>query len=88
MDNLPIGEKLDTAPRPSSRTERRRLGRVVYENKALIALLRDPAAEVAGDALAMDGGDALAPARGMLAGLLISVLLWCVIGLIVWYFVG
>ena len=88
MVNLLIDKKSQTTSRGASLTDRRRPGRVEYTDKALIALLRDPAAEVVDDALEIDDGDALAPSRGVLFGLLIGLGMWCAIGLTIWHFVG
>jgi hypothetical protein len=76
-------------------TDRRRPGRVDYQNPHLVGLLRDsdepllPAeaeerpAEVAFDADEHD--DPLGPARGILLGMLIASGMWVAGGLAVWW---
>jgi hypothetical protein len=62
--------------------DQRRPGRLEKVSPALIPLLREPA-ECA-DGLDFDS-DPLAPARGIVVGLLLSVPLWGLIGLGVWF---
>ncbi len=88
MDNSLIDAKSRTASRPPSVTERRRPGRAKYTDRALIALLRDPTAEVVDDAPEIERSDALAPTRGVLLGLLIGIVMWCAIGVIILRFMG
>ena len=66
---------------PSSVRDRRRPGRLEQVSPALIPLLREPTRYV--DDPGFDS-DLLAPARGVLVGLLISVPLWALIGLGIW----
>jgi hypothetical protein len=75
--------------------ERRRPGRIEYSNPHVIALMRDPTtldpaapADVPGpfhdpDTPA-DDGDGLAPAKGILAGLVLALPLWALIGAGAW----
>jgi hypothetical protein len=88
MDNSVIDEKSQTAASPPPFTERRRPGRVKYTDRALIALLRDPTAEVVHDAPEIEDSDALAPTRGVLLGLLIGIAMWCAIGVGILHFMG
>ena len=82
--------KPDLAPPPAisaASKDRRRPGRSDQASPHLIPLLRTGEIEAAaetgtGDGLPFD--DALAPAKGMAVGLLLSVPVWAVIGGIVW----
>jgi hypothetical protein len=89
-------EDTDLVPRSSTDTlaDRRRLGRVDYQNRHLIELLRAPGeapqpaepVEVPADADAeadLDP-DSPAPARGIMLGLLIGGGMWMAGGLITW----
>jgi len=78
-------------------TERRRPGRIEYANPHVVALLRDPtaldpaaSAEVSGpfEDLGTEGddGDNLAPAKGILTGLVLALPLWALIGAGAWFF--
>jgi hypothetical protein len=91
MAERDVGE-VSSAEETVTRTDRRRPGRVDYENPHLVDLLR----HAGGDAHA--GGavdeqpeapaeayvDGLAPARGLLLGTLIGAAAWIVIGLAIW----
>jgi hypothetical protein len=66
MDKLSVIELPAAAPDPAIAVERRRPGRAEYENPALIALLREPAAVPVEANPAADTGDDLNPARGSL----------------------
>jgi hypothetical protein len=76
--------------------ERRRPGRVEFTNPHVIALLREPTAfdpavsvEISGVedlSTADDDSDNLAPAKGILAGLLLALPLWALIGAGAWFF--
>lgn len=90
------GAEGQTAP-TETLVERRRPGRVEYVNPHVIALLRAPTAldpgasvEISGAAedlvTADDDGDNLAPAKGILAGLLLALPLWALIGAGAWFF--
>ncbi len=75
-------------------TDRRRPGRVDYENPHLVELLRDsdrvpppgePAEELVGSGIdAYEDEDPLRPARGILLGIAIASGLWGAGGLAVW----
>ena len=82
------------SPADAILTDRRRPGRTDYENANLIAVLRDPSlitkpattevdAAAAPQALSVDD---LAPARGILTGLLVGVAMWAAIVFALWYF--
>ena len=82
---------------PVVATERRRSGRVDYQGPELIALLRqtgtDPVKvlleekpDVGPIAAAASSYDDLAPARGLLIGVVAAAPLWGIIGLLVWFF--
>ena len=87
MDNVLAAELANEAP-PSA--ERRRPGRVSYENNALIELLRDPAAPrgiplvEALPAWEDDDEDPLRAAKGVAAAVFRSLAGWTVIGVILW----
>jgi hypothetical protein len=79
-----------TAQRELTLANRRRQGRMDYQNTHLIALLRgqsldiDPAeAEANPKALSVDD---LAPARGITLGVSIGTAMWAGIALAVWHF--
>ena len=84
------GTASDAAPVPVASTsskDRRRPGRPDQASPQLIPLLRTAEIEAAaaaglGDDLPFE--DALAPAKGIAVGLLLSVPVWAVIGGIVW----
>jgi hypothetical protein len=77
--------------------DRRRPGRIDYQNPHLVGLLRDsdrvppPAepveelAEAAFDDETVDHDDPLGPARGILLGMVIASGMWIVGGFAVWY---
>lgn len=93
VKELPGAAKQDLAPVPvasAASKDRRRPGRPDQTSQHLIPLLRASEIEAAaasdaafetGDGLAED---ALAPAKGIAVGLLLSVPVWAVIGMIVW----
>jgi hypothetical protein len=68
---------------PSVVTDRRRPGRLAQASPALIPLLRKPTQFV--DTELNSNTDPLAPARGILVGLLLSVPFWALVGLGVWF---
>jgi len=96
VKELPGAAKPDLAPAPvasAASKDRRRPGRPDQANPHLIPLLRtsdieDAAASDTAVAPAMEDElafeDALAPAKGIAVGLLLSVPIWAVIGMIVW----
>jgi hypothetical protein len=67
---------------PSGVRGRRRPGRPEQVSPALIPLLREPTRYV--DDPGFDS-DLLAPARGLVVGLLLSVPLWALVGLGIWF---
>ncbi len=82
---------------PQELTDRRRPGRVEYNNQHVIAMMRDPTAldpatladvsvpfDNSGDE--SDESDNLAPARGILTGLLLALPFWALIGAGAWFF--
>lgn len=83
-----------SSPEDSTLTDRRRPGRVDYQNAHLVDLLRRAGsgaeAPEAADNLAAPPADsdtdvdALAPARGVLLGSLIGAIAWIAIGLAIW----
>jgi hypothetical protein len=82
----------DRQPDNATLTDRRRPGRMDFRNARLIALLRgrshiiDTAkakVEAAPKALPVDD---LAPARGIVIGVLIGAAMWAAIVFAVWYF--
>jgi len=81
------------SPADATLTDRRRPGRADYENANLIALLRDPSlitnpatTEVDATAPQALSVDDLAPARGILTGLLGGVATWAAIVIALWNF--
>ena len=90
VKELPGAAEPDLAPAPvvsAASKDRRRPGRPDQASPHLIPLLRTTEIEAAAASDA-EGGlafeDALAPAKGIAAGLLLSVPVWAVIGMIVW----
>lgn len=63
--------------------DQRRPGRLDRVSPALLPLLRDPAQCV--DAASCEDSDLQAPARGIVVGLLLSVPLWALFGLGIWF---
>ena len=66
--------------------ERRRPGRVVYDNPALLALLRGTAPPIESEKTAGRGeeeSDSFA-ARGIVIGVLVAIPLWGIIGVVGW----
>jgi hypothetical protein len=81
------------SPADATLTDRRRPGRADYENANLIALLRNPSlitnpatTEVDATAPQALSVDDLAPARGILTGLLVGVATWAAIVIALWNF--
>jgi hypothetical protein len=77
-----INDPLNTHPNPTPHgglrfSDRRRPGRLKQISTDLIPLLRTEAAQY------VDPADSLAPARGIAGGLLLSALLWALVGLAV-----
>jgi hypothetical protein len=77
----------------STLVERRRPGRIEFTNPHVVALLRDAAgiepaesAELSGPVEDLDDRDNLAPAKGILTGLLLALPLWALIGAGAWFF--
>ena len=85
-----LGIASDSAPMPvasAASKDRRRPGRPDQASPQLIPLLRTAeieAAAAAGLGEELPFEDALAPAKGIAVGLLLSVPVWAVIGGIVW----
>lgn len=89
---------VSAAPEVRPRTgfvERRRPGRLENPNPALVPLMREPAAAEAGGSAEWElvaetdlweSADKLAPARGLLVGVGLGLLLWCFILSWVWWF--
>lgn len=78
-------------------SERRRPGRVPYQSDHLIELLRDPTGSPAdaGNAVPVDGqrgdigtseDDPLSAAKGIMNGVLISLVFWLIVGAAMWVF--
>ena len=93
VKELPGAAKPDTAPAPAAAVkskDRRRPGRPDQASPHLIPLLRTAEIEAAAASIAAEElpfeEDALAPAKGIAIGLLLSVPVWAVIGMIVWAF--
>ena len=85
MDN----DDLTTQDRPVDSPkyqERRRPGRVVYDNPALLALLRGTAPPIEIEKAAGRGEEESEglPARGIAIGVLLSVPLWGIVGGVGW----
>lgn len=81
---------------PQTLVERRRPDRVEYDNPHAIAIMRDPTAlDPAASAdisvpfenlgAESDDNDNLAPARGILTGLLLALPFWALIGAGAWF---
>jgi hypothetical protein len=81
----------DRPPLDATLTDRRRPGRVDYQDAQLLALLRDqptkpnPASAEAGAVPKVRWTDDLSPARGILIAIPIGAAMWAVICAI-WYF--
>ncbi len=90
VKELPGAAKPDLAPAPvvsAASRDRRRPGRPDEASPHLIPLLRTSeidAAAASGTEDELPFEDALAPAKGIAVGLLLSVPVWAVIGMIVW----
>ena len=80
--------KPDLVPVLSASKDRRRPGRTDHASPQLIPLLRtseiEATAGTPGTAEELPFEDALAPAKGIAVGLLLSVPMWAAIGGIVW----
>jgi hypothetical protein len=94
MDNTPIADPVIAPPPPPVVADRRRPGRVNYAQSALIELLRqkpggatvEEADPTSVEADATDEtSDGLAPARGILVGILLSVPIWCLSAAGLWF---
>ena len=90
VKELPGAAKPDLAPAPvaDASKDRRRPGRPDQASPHLIPLLRTAEIEAAAasgmaEELPFEE-DALAPAKGIAVGLMLSVPVWAVIGMIVW----
>jgi hypothetical protein len=70
---------------PVGATERRRPGRADYGDPALIDLLQGAPSAIKPAEPEADHDD-LAPAKGILTGLLMVVPFWAIVGFVVWYF--
>ncbi len=81
-----LGDAARGAAANAPAVERRRAGRVEYTNPELIALLRGqpPAAAPAVDA----AGDDLAPAKALMLGLPLGIVLWAGIAAVAWLVIG
>jgi hypothetical protein len=88
MDKLSVIELPAAAPDPAIAVERRRPGRAEYENPALVALLREPAAVPVEANPAADTGDDLNPARGLAIGTVMGAIMWGALGMTIWYVLG
>ena len=89
VKELPGAAKPDPAPAPvasAASKDRRRPGRPDQASPHLIPLLRTAEIEAAAPGIGDEPPfeDALAPAKGIAVGLLLSVPVWAVIGGIVW----
>jgi hypothetical protein len=77
-------------PETATRTDRRRPGRVDYDNPYLVDLLRHVGTDTQASGAADEpepaeaNVDGLAPARGLLLGSLIGAAAWIAIGLTIW----
>jgi hypothetical protein len=71
-------------PLPVS-SDRRRPGRADYSNPALIDLLRGTPSAIKPAEPQAERRDDLAPAKGILMGLLMVVPFWAMVGFAVWY---
>jgi hypothetical protein len=69
------GARLSGPPAQAASSDRRRPGRIGNVSPALIPLLR---------ATTVPDDDGLAPARGIMVGLLLSMVLWATIGGAAW----
>jgi hypothetical protein len=78
-----VAETAVTEPKPVVAKERRRPGRVNYTQPALIELLREPRSSVSVDKGPNDTDERLAPARGIVFGIMLAVPLWCALGVAV-----
>jgi hypothetical protein len=87
MDENLVAEPVVAEPKPLVAKERRRPGRVNYTQPAFIELLRRPASGAPVDKGADDTGDGLAPARGIMFGVMLAIPLWCALGAAVWLIV-
>jgi hypothetical protein len=82
----------DDSPTPDATlTDRRRPGRVDYQDAQLLALLRDqptktnPASAEVGAVPKVRWTDDLSPARGILIAVPIGAAIWAVIVLAIWF---
>ena len=74
-----------------AKLDRRRPGRSEHVSPHLIPLLRNAAAlEISLDDAPVDDRvqDDFGPLKGIIAGLGLAIPLWCLIGLVVWWFIG
>jgi hypothetical protein len=70
--------------KPVVAKERRRPGRVNYTQPALIDLLRAPPPSASVDKGVNGTDEQLAPARGIVFGIMLAVPLWCALGAAAW----
>jgi hypothetical protein len=87
MDNSPIADPvIAPSPRPAT-ADRRRPGRVACVKPALIDLVRQQpsGATVERADAPQEVSDSLAPARGILLGILIAVPFWCLLAVGLWF---
>jgi hypothetical protein len=87
MDNLPIADPVIAPSPPPVVADRRGPDRVDCTRPALIDLVRQQpsgATVVKADA-PQEASDSLAPARGILLGVLIAVPFWCLLAAGLWF---
>jgi hypothetical protein len=86
MDDTPIAEPVIAPPPPSVVADRRRPGRVHYAQSTLIELLRHKPGGATDTEVdpTYETSDLLAPARGILVGILLSVPIWCLLAAGLW----
>jgi hypothetical protein len=83
MDNLPIADPVIAPSPPPLVADRRGAGRAA---SARIDLVRQPSGEAAERAdRPEEASDSLAPARGILLGILIAVPFWCLLAVGLWF---
>jgi hypothetical protein len=87
MDDTPIADPVIAPQPPPVVADRRRPGRMHYAQSSLIELLRQKpgdATKEEADAT-YETSDGLAPARGILVGILLSVPIWCLLAAGLWF---
>jgi hypothetical protein len=76
-------EKLTSTTDDQRVPDRRRPGRVQYTNRALVGLLRIPVGLKSTQT--EDRRDDLAPAKGIMIGLLVAIPFWAALAGLLWY---